>query len=126
MFERIFVTPSVAIAIQRIWRRWAAALGALGLAAAGVWWTLYLTTAAPQPIAAKVNPPAIEGWQQGKGWGWIWGKDDEIGSLNAMTEASRTAALALVKKGEVFDLGLTYSRNSYRWFGHNPGEIITG
>src|SRR5262245_35270338 len=29
--------------------------------------------------------PAIKGWKKGTGWGWIWGKDDEVGSLNAMT-----------------------------------------
>ncbi len=65
------------------------------------------------------------GWQKGKGWGWVWGPNDEVGSLNAMTDASRAAALSLVKKGEVFDLGLTYSRQSYKWPGHSPGEILT-
>lgn len=68
---------------------------------------------------------SIKGWQKGKGWGWIWGKDDEVGALNAMTDATRAAALSLVKKGEVFDLGQTYSRRSYKWPGHSPGEIVT-
>jgi len=27
----------------------------------------------------------MAGWQKGKGWGWFWGKDDEIGALNAIT-----------------------------------------
>src|SRR5262249_42896193 len=40
-------------------------------------------------------------------------------------DATRAEALALAKKGEVFDLGLTYSRNSYKWPGHSPGEILT-
>jgi kynurenine formamidase len=71
----------------------------------------------------KAEP--IKGWQKGKGWGWIWGKNDEVGALNAMTDASRAAALALVKKGESFDLGQTYSRRSYKWPGHSPGEILT-
>jgi kynurenine formamidase len=77
--------------------------------------------------AAGASPAAgpIKGWQQGKGWGWIWGKDDEVGALNAMTGATRAAALSLAKSGEVFDLGQTYSRRSYKWPGHNPGEIIT-
>jgi kynurenine formamidase len=70
-------------------------------------------------------PTAVRGWQKGKGWGWIWGKEDEIGSLNAMSNESRAAALALARKGDVFDLGMTYSRRSYKWPGHNPGEIIT-
>ena len=37
---------------------------------------------------------SIRGWKKGKGWGWIWGKDDEVVALNAMTDASRAAALA--------------------------------
>ncbi len=69
--------------------------------------------------------PASPGWQRGKGWGWIWGKDDEIGSLNAMTDATRAAALASATKGETFDLGLSYSRRSFKWPGHNPGEIMS-
>ena len=44
--------------------------------------------------APKDDAPPIQGWQKGKGWGWVWGKDDERGSLNAMTDASRAAALA--------------------------------
>ncbi len=71
------------------------------------------------------SAPAIKGWQKGKGWGWIWGKNDEVGALNAMTDASRASALALAKKGEVFDLGQTYSRRSFKWPGHSPGEILT-
>ncbi len=46
-------------------------------------------------------------------------------ALNAMTDASRAAALALAKKGETFDLGLSYSRRSFKWPGHSPGEILT-
>ena len=69
--------------------------------------------------------PTVKGWVKGKGWGWVWGKDDEVGSLNAMTDASRLAALSLAKTGEVFDLGQTYSRRSYKWPGHSPGEILT-
>ncbi|MCS7166260.1 MAG: cyclase family protein [Gemmatales bacterium] len=71
------------------------------------------------------NKLEVRGWQRGRGWGWIWGKDDEIGALNAMTNASRLAALKLVQHGRVYDLGVTYSRRSYRWPGHNAGEIIT-
>lgn len=81
---------------------------------------------ATSPDAATAEEPKpIAGWTKGKGWGWVWGPDDEVGSLNAMTDASRAAALALVKQGKVFDLGLTYSRRSYKWAGHNPGEILT-
>lgn len=79
-------------------------------------------------LAASDREPEaapVKGWEKGKGWGWIWGKGDEVGALNAMTDASRAAALALAKKGEVFDLGLTYSRRSFKWPGHSPGEILT-
>ncbi len=74
---------------------------------------------------AKGAMPEIKGWRKGIGWGWIWGKDDEVGSLNAMTDQSRAAALSLAKHGQNFDLGLTYSRRSYKFAGHSPGEIIT-
>ncbi len=75
--------------------------------------------------ASEPDSAAIKGWQKGKGWGWIWGKTDEVGALNALTDASRAEALALARKGEVFDLGQTYSRRSYKWAGHSPGEILT-
>jgi kynurenine formamidase len=80
-------------------------------------------TAAAQ--AESAPPRAIRGWQKGKGWGWIWGKDDEVGSLNALSNESRASALASATRGEVYDLGMTYSRRSYKWPGHSPGEIIT-
>jgi kynurenine formamidase len=69
--------------------------------------------------------PAIKGWKQGKGWGWIWGPEDEVGALNAMTPESKRAALQLAASGKVYDLGITYSRNSYKWPGHSPGEIMS-
>src|SRR5580704_8098100 len=71
------------------------------------------------------QPASIRGWEKGKGWGWTWGKDDEVGALNALSNQSRAAALTLAKTGEVFDLGLTYSRRSFKWPGHSPGEIIS-
>ena len=76
--------------------------------------------------ASGARPAAqpIKGWRKGKGWGWIWGKDDELGALNAMTEGSKRTALTLATTGKVYDLGITYSRRSYKWPGHSPGEII--
>jgi len=68
---------------------------------------------------------AIKGWKQGQGWGWIWGKEDEVGSLNALTDESRAAALRLAIRGKVYDLGVTYSRRSFKWPGHSPGEIMS-
>lgn len=81
----------------------------------------------PKAVAKPTDnaPPAdIKGWKKGQGWGWIWGKDDEVGSLNAMTPETMKAALQTVKAGKVYDLGVPYDRNSLRWPGHNPGEII--
>ena len=42
-----------------------------------------------------------------------------------MTSASVLAALKIVKKGEVRDLGITYDRTSFKWPGHSPGEIMS-
>ncbi len=86
--------------------------------------------AAAEPVeggagGATAQAEPIRGWQKGRGWGWIWGKDDEVGSLNAMTDRSRAAAMALATRGEVYDLGLTYSRRSFKFSGHSPGEIIS-
>src|SRR5262245_5031321 len=53
-----------------------------------------------------------KGWVKGKGWGWVWGKKDEVGSLNAMTPATMKAALSGVKEGKVYDLGVPYDRRS--------------
>jgi kynurenine formamidase len=83
------------------------------------------TAKVEQEGGAAGDAGAIKGGTKGRGWGWVWGKDDEVGALNAMTDASRAAALALARRGETFDLGLTYSRRSYKFAGHSPGEIIT-
>jgi kynurenine formamidase len=69
--------------------------------------------------------PALQKWQQGKGWGWVWGKDDEVGALNELTDASRLAAMRLVERGKVYDLGVLYDRSSFKWPGHSPGEILS-
>jgi kynurenine formamidase len=73
----------------------------------------------------KGEAPKLKGWVKGKGWGWVWGKGDEVGALNAMTPATMKAALGLVKQGKVYDLGVPYDRNSFKWPGHSPGEILT-
>jgi kynurenine formamidase len=85
--------------------------------------TARLEAADEKKEAVKEAP--IKGWKKGKGWGWIWGKDDEVGALNAMTSATIRAALGLVKEGKVYDLGVPYDRSSFKWPGHSPGEILT-
>jgi hypothetical protein len=64
-------------------------------------------------------------WEQGKGWGWVWGDDDQLGNLNELSPELTLKALSRVEEGKVYDLGLMYDRNSYRFEGHNPGEIIS-
>ncbi|MHC5544169.1 hypothetical protein ACYOEI_38570, partial [Singulisphaera rosea] len=67
------------------------------------WWLAgHTPEASAQGTSSTPEPPMVKGWTKGKGWGWIWGKDDEVGALNAMTDASRSSALALAKRGETF------------------------
>src|SRR5688572_32633592 len=70
------------------------------------------------------GPAPTKGWTKGKGWG-PWGKEDEVGSLNAMTPATIKAALDLVKTGKVYDLGASYDAESFKWPGRAPGAIVT-
>lgn len=76
-------------------------------------------------LAAADSNGTMKKWQQGIGWGWVWGADDEVGALNEMTDQSRLAATQLVERGRVFDLGIAYDRTSYKWPGHSPGEIMS-
>ncbi len=77
-------------------------------------------------LVAQDEPSAIAtGWKLGQGWGAIWGPEDEVGSLNAMTPRTMAAAAQLISSGQVYDLGVTYDRTSFKWPGHSPGEIIT-
>jgi kynurenine formamidase len=87
-------------------------------------WIAGIVVVAVAGLAAVGAAPEMKKWQKGKGWGWVWGAQDELGSLNEMTDDSRAAALRLAKQGKVYDLGVLYDRNSYKWPGHSPGEII--
>jgi len=42
-----------------------------------------------------------------------------------MTPGSIQEAIDTVKKGKVYDLGVPYDQESFRWPGHNPGVIVT-
>lgn len=91
---------------------------------------LVLTTACASLLgswlaAADAPAHALQRWQQGEGWGWVWGDDDELGSLNEMSNRSRLNALQLVETGQVYDLGVLYDRSSYKWPGHSPAEIMS-
>ena len=65
------------------------------------------------------------GWTPGKGYGWVWGRSDEVGALNTLGREDVREAMRLVRTGKVYDLGITYDRTSYKWPGHSPGEIIS-
>jgi kynurenine formamidase len=73
--------------------------------------------------ASAAEAPA--GWTKGKGWTNVWGKNDEVGPLNSLTPASVKAAMGLAKLGKVYDLGVSYDRQSFKWPGHAPGEVLT-
>jgi kynurenine formamidase len=66
-----------------------------------------------------------KGWTQGKGYGWVWGREDEVGALNTLGPADVKSALSLVKEGKVYDMGIPYDRTSFKWPGHSPGEILS-
>ena len=87
--------------------------------------TAWLGIAVASASPATAQDAGMQKWTKGKGWGWVWGPQDEVGALNEMTDASRLAALRLVTQGKAYDLGLPYDRTSYKWAGHSPGEIIS-
>jgi kynurenine formamidase len=98
-----------------------AAMACLGLAF-GLGW--FFASRPATTVHAQGEQPEVKGWTKGKGWG-PWGKDDEVGSLNAMTPATIKKAIGLIKEGKVYDLGVPYDRESFKWPGHSPGEILT-
>ena len=76
-------------------------------------------------LVVSAEAQLVQGWVKGQGYGWIWGPNDEIGALNALTEHKVLAALRLPKQGKVYDLGVLYDRASFQWPGHSPAEIIS-
>src|SRR5215216_3584580 len=100
--------------------KWTTMAGGLVMAFALGW----VMAGRPAQGGGKEEAPAVKGWTKGQGWG-PWGKDDEVGALNAMTPETVRAALALVKQGKVYDLGVNYDAASFKWPGHSPGVILT-
>lgn len=74
--------------------------------------------------AGEQEKSQIKGWTKGKGWG-PWGEGDEVGSLNAMTPETIKNALILARQGKVYDLGVPYDAQSFKWPGHSPGVIMS-
>lgn len=76
-------------------------------------------------IAGAQNLPT-KGWTQGKGYGPVYGKDDQVGALNAISDSAHVLrALRDVKTGRVYDLGVRVDRTSFKWPGHSPTEILS-
>ncbi|MBM3811284.1 MAG: cyclase family protein [Acidimicrobiia bacterium] len=67
-----------------------------------------------------------KGWTKGKGFGWVYGPEDEVGALNAVKDPAQVlAALKTVKTGKVYDLGVPLDATSYKWPGHSPTSVIS-
>ena len=46
--------------------------------------TLILLPALLLAATTTLDAQTLRGWTKGKGFGWVWGKDDQIGALNAI------------------------------------------
>ena len=101
----------------------AAAFGLTAAAAVG----LLGVPRTQKSVVAQDSPPEVtpEKWEKDKGWGWVWGDDDELGNLNELSPELTLKALSKVKEGKVYDLGLAYDRRSYKFVGHSSGEIMS-
>jgi kynurenine formamidase len=85
---------------------------------------LFLAAALLSISAAHAQ--TLKGWTKGKGFGWVWGPDDEIGALNAVnTPGHIKKAMLGVKTGRVFDLGVRLAAESYKWPGHSATSVVT-
>ena len=67
-----------------------------------------------------------KGWQKGKGYGWVYGPNDEVGALNGITGPEHVLkALRDMKTGKVYDLGVLVDQKSFKWPGHASIEIMS-
>lgn len=79
-------------------------------------------------LAATAFPQSasLKGWTPGRGFGWVWGPHDEIGSLNAVANPAYVLkALQSVRTGKTYDLGVLCDATSYKWPGHSATSLVT-
>ena len=67
---------------------------------------------------------ATRGWEPHRGWGWIWGGQDEVGALNALTESTTLAAMQRITQGRTYDLGVLLDRTSFLAPAHVPTGVV--
>jgi hypothetical protein len=80
----------------------AAALGLSAVAATGFLGTSSVTRrAGAQSRGSSSSEVTPRQWEQGSGWGWVWGDDDEVGNLNELSPELTLKALSLVEEGKV-------------------------
>jgi kynurenine formamidase len=60
--------------------------------------------------AAEKTWPQRELGRELSNWG-RWGDDDEIGTMNFVTQEKRVASMAAVRSGKTFDLGMPFDQN---------------
>tara|TARA_Y100000588_G_C14269726_1_gene931775 strand:- start:1062 stop:2087 length:1026 start_codon:yes stop_codon:yes gene_type:complete len=77
-------------------------------------------------IVAAGYAGTLEGWKKGRGFGWVWGNDDQLGAIQAILTPDRILqALNSVTTGKVYDLGVPLDQYSYKWPGHSPTSIVS-
>jgi len=106
-------------------RGFLAQAAAFGLTAAAAVSLLGAPTTQKSALAQDAPEATPKKWEKGKGWGWVWGDDDELGNLNELSPELALKALSKVKEGNVYDLGLAYDRRSFKFVGHSSGEIMS-
>lgn len=77
------------------------------------------------PIPTYAQLPALPDAPSGSAWG-VFGRDDQLGSLNFLTAERRAAAATLVKRGAYFNLDLPLHLPAQPFFGSRarPRHVV--